>query len=1023
MATELAKAYVQIVPSAQGISGKIGEAIGGEATAAGGKAGNDIAGSLGKSLKGALVKLGIGKMIMDSIGDASEFETGMAKVSTLFKGDSNELAALGGQILGLSSEYGLAATTLTEAAYSAESAGVPMEDLGAILDNSAKLAQAGFTDVDTALSATAKTMNAYGVSGSEAMDKVSKVLMQTQNLGITTVGELGASLANVTPTAAAMGVSFEQVGAAMAQMTAAGVPTAQATTQLRSAMTELGKKGTSADKAFRAAAKGTKYAGMSFQQAMAKGATLGDVFGMMQEYANKSGKSMVDLWGSVEAGNAAMLIAADLDTFNGNLEEMSTDADVVGEAYGKMSDTFGTSMNRLKESTKNFVTALFTGGDISKSFDTMLSSLGDVGKKLIKWLSTGLKTLGENLPELMTKLVDFAGSLITSLGEVDWIEVASSLVTGIIGAAGSLGTGIAKLITDGIAALCGGGEGGEGGENNFADLGGAILSGVTSVFDAGGQWLATIFTAGKTAVEAIDFGTLGSTIFSSITSVLDASGQFLGDLFKMGLDSAKEQEWPTLGETIKTAVNLALNGGKFISAAFEAGATMIEAIDWANVGTNLENLIVTGISAGASIVDAIGTAATQLLSGVEWSDIGKSAGELVTAGLNGATDIVSSLSDGANSLVTGIQWEKIGKDASELLCKGLQGAANLLSTGFSSAVTFLEGVEWAELGSKISTGLGSALEGLGGFLGGLFGGAGKTLEGAGDFAGRGLSALGDVLFGNDIDQMKKAAEELKTAMGEMKTTLSTGKTEAVEIAKGIGSGIYTSITTEANKENMKTVGQEIIDGICSGMSDTTKLLKLAQTVTGRVNDIKTTFNGTKDSWTSIGKNIVDGIVNGVKANASKLKTEMETLAKDAMKAAKDVLGIASPSRVMQENVGRWIPAGIAAGIRQYGGLVNDAMGTVTDSLSSTTIKTTLTDQSTGAYAAGMGYGLNTLSDGIYSAQESAERSAAEQSELLRESNRLLRLILGKTGSGGVNASVSLGRTVNRSLEMLQMVGG
>ena len=1023
MATELAKAYVQIVPSAQGISGKIGEAIGGEATAAGGKAGNDIAGSLGKSLKGALVKLGIGKMIMDSIGDASEFETGMAKVSTLFKGDSNELAALGEQILGLSSEYGLAATTLTEAAYSAESAGVPMEDLGAILDNSAKLAQAGFTDVDTALSATAKTMNAYGVSGSEAMDKVSKVLMQTQNLGITTVGELGASLANVTPTAAAMGVSFEQVGAAMAQMTAAGVPTAQATTQLRSAMTELGKKGTSADKAFRAAAKGTKYAGMSFQQAMAKGANLGDVFGMMQEYANKSGKSMVDLWGSVEAGNAAMLIASDLDTFNSNLEEMGTDADVVGDAYGKMSDTFGTSMNRLKESAKNFVTALFTGGDISKSFDTMLSSLGDVGKKLIKWLSTGLKTLGENLPELMTKLVDFAGSLIASLGEVDWIGVASSLVTGIIGAAGSLGTGIAKLITDGIAALCGGGEGGEGGENNFADLGGAILSGVTSVFDAGGQWLATIFTAGKTAVEAIDFGTLGSTIFSSITSVLDASGQFLGDLFKMGLDSAKEQEWPTLGETIKTAVNLALNGGKFISAAFEAGATMIEAIDWANVGTNLENLIVTGISAGASIVDAIGTAATQLLSGVNWSDIGKSAGELVTAGLNGATDIVSALSAGATSLVTGIQWEKIGKDASELLCKGLQGAANLLSTGFSSAVTFLEGVNWAELGGKISTGLGSALEGVGGFLGGLFGGAGKTLEGAGDFAGRGLSALGDVLFGSDIDQMKKAAEELKTSMDAMNTSLTTGKATAVAAAAEIGKGIYDAINTAAGSEAMATVGSNVVTGIVTGI--TGQYMNLVTPGTSILKILKSGITGGDGSaWQTIGSNIVSGIIKGINSKAADLKSTMTTLAAEALAAAKTALGIESPSKVMRDRIGRWIPAGIAAGIKQYGGMVDDAMGSVTEGMSSTTIKTTLTDQSTGAYANGMGYGLSTLSDGIYSAQESAERSAAEQSELLRESNRLLRLILGKTGSGGsVNASVSLGRTVNRSLEMLQMVGG
>ena len=383
MATELAKAYVQIVPSAKGIQGAISDVMNGEARSAGEKSGKTFASGLGGVAKKAIVGLGIGKMIADSIGNASEFETGMAKVNTLFSGTGAEFENLQGKILGLSSTYGMSASMLAEAAYSAESAGVSTENLGAMLESAAKLSIAGFTDIDTALSATAKTMNAYG-DAAGSIEDIQKVLIQTQNLGITTVGELGQSLANVTPTAAAMGVGFDQVGASLAQLTAAGVPTAQATTQLRAAMTELGKSGTKADKAFRAAAKGTKYANMSFQDAMKNGADLGDVFGMMQKYANKSGQSMVDLWGSVEAGNAAMNIASDVDKFKKNLAGMSTEADVVGEAYGKMADTFGDNMNRLKESAKNFMTTLFEGGDISASFDQLLGSVGDIGKKLIK---------------------------------------------------------------------------------------------------------------------------------------------------------------------------------------------------------------------------------------------------------------------------------------------------------------------------------------------------------------------------------------------------------------------------------------------------------------------------------------------------------------------------------------------------------------------------------------------------------------------------------------------------------------
>ena len=249
MSTEVGKAYVQIIPSAEGISGSISNVLNGEAGKAGKSSGKSLASSLFGSFKGALAALGIATVVKDAIGNASEFESAMTKASTLYTGSKQGFQDLTKQILELSSATGMSAVTLAEAAYSAESASVPMEDLGTMLERSAKLATAGFTDVDTALSATAKTMNAYGITGSDAINKVQKVLLQTQNLGITTVGELGASLAQVTPTAAAAGVEFDQVGASLALMTAHGTPTAQATTQLRSAFAELSKSGTTASKA------------------------------------------------------------------------------------------------------------------------------------------------------------------------------------------------------------------------------------------------------------------------------------------------------------------------------------------------------------------------------------------------------------------------------------------------------------------------------------------------------------------------------------------------------------------------------------------------------------------------------------------------------------------------------------------------------------------------------------------------------------------------------------------------------
>ena len=68
--TELGKAYVQIVPSAQGISGSISNAIGGEADSAGQKAGSAI----GSKIKGAIVAAGIGTALKNTILEGAALE-------------------------------------------------------------------------------------------------------------------------------------------------------------------------------------------------------------------------------------------------------------------------------------------------------------------------------------------------------------------------------------------------------------------------------------------------------------------------------------------------------------------------------------------------------------------------------------------------------------------------------------------------------------------------------------------------------------------------------------------------------------------------------------------------------------------------------------------------------------------------------------------------------------------------------------------------------------------------------------
>ena len=81
MATELATAYVQIIPSAEGITGKITEALGGEASEAGKSAGAGIAGAI----KGAIAAAGIGEAIKSALNEGAALQQSIGGVETLFK--------------------------------------------------------------------------------------------------------------------------------------------------------------------------------------------------------------------------------------------------------------------------------------------------------------------------------------------------------------------------------------------------------------------------------------------------------------------------------------------------------------------------------------------------------------------------------------------------------------------------------------------------------------------------------------------------------------------------------------------------------------------------------------------------------------------------------------------------------------------------------------------------------------------------------------------------------------------------
>ena len=442
----------------------------------------------------ALMPLSAGAAAMGgaSLVMASNFEDAMAKVSTIADTTEVPLDELEQAIMDLSNETGIAATDIADNVYNAISAGQKTGDAVNFVSKSTKLAKAGFTDSASALDILTTTLNAYGLEASE-VGMVSDMLIQTQNLGKTTVGELASAMGKVIPTAKQNNVELEQLSAAYAIMTSNGIATAETTTYLNSMLNELGKGGTNVDKILR------EQTGKSFAQLSEDGMSLSDVLSMLKDHAAQSGQSFSDLWGSAEAAKAgAVLLGDSADNFNGVMQQMIDSTGSTDTAFDKLSTTSSKvkiSVNELKN------TVMDLGSEGLEALQPVIESVTAAIYDLVQWFS-GLS--GGQKRAILTIL-----ALVAAIGP--------ALI-----AIGKIATGVGSLMT------------------LFSTLGGTVLPALSAAFSFLAANPIVLVVAAIVAVIAIikhlwdtseEFRTAVTEIWSGIQEVFQGFDTWLSGIF------------------------------------------------------------------------------------------------------------------------------------------------------------------------------------------------------------------------------------------------------------------------------------------------------------------------------------------------------------------------------------------------------------------------------------------------------------------------------------------------------------
>lgn len=404
-----------------------------------------------KSVGGSLTKnltVPLAAVAGSSLKMSMDFDKSFAKVSTLLDKGTVDFDKYKKDIIKGSNETGIAVGDYSEAVYQSISAGVDQGKAVQFTTEMMGLAKAGFTSGASAVDVVTTALNGYKMKTEEAT-KVSDMLITTQNLGKTTVDELSSSMGKVIPTASAANFGISELSTSYAVLTKNGIATAEAGTYLRSMLGELTKSGSLTDKALR------ELAGKGFADLKAEGVPTTEILKMLDDYAKKNGKSLKDMFGSLEAGSAAMTLASqDGKEYNEILAEMEQSSGATSEALEKVEDTAGAKLSKSFNNLKNSL--IEVGGALSPFIDGLTTVVGKVADFIGKF-----EKLHPNTQKFIIALGVVAmamGPVLSGLGSL--ILTISSAVT-IFGAikAAALAAGVSVgafcapvLITIGVIA-------------------------------------------------------------------------------------------------------------------------------------------------------------------------------------------------------------------------------------------------------------------------------------------------------------------------------------------------------------------------------------------------------------------------------------------------------------------------------------------------------------------------------------------------------------------------------------------
>lgn len=936
------------------------------------KIGNNLS-SAGKSLTSAgstLTKsmtvpiVGVGTAVAKL---SSDFESAMSKVSAISGATGSDLDALNQKAQEMGAKTKFSATESAEAFTYMAMAGWKTEDMLQGIDGIMALAAADGLDLATTSDIVTDALTAFGLSASDS-GHFADVLAKAASNANTNVTLLGESFKYAAPVAGALGYSAEDTAIALGLMANAGIKGSQGGTALRSSLSRLIKPTEGA------AALMEKY-GLSMTNADGSMKSLGQVMDMLRNNmgdlaeAEQAQAAATLFEQDAMSGMLSIINASDKDYEK--LTSAIYDADgAAQEMADTMLDNFGGQLTLLKSALEGLAIQF---GEILlpyiKQFVTWLQNLTqklqnltpEQKEQIVKWAAVAA-SIGPVLL-VVGKLVTGIGGLITTLGKIP-------------GAVSSISGGMTKLVTgfknigEGITLAKAGFPGMAAQASKLGAAIGGITAPVAAVIAIIAALVAAFATLWKTNEEfrnkmtgiwneiketvggfcdgiverinslGFDFQNITEVLWSIwkgfcdlLAPVFTGVFQYIADTIGVVLDvilgifdvfiSIFKGDWEGAWEAVKGIFLSVWNYIKdwFTNILNTIGGVLDAVCGW--FGTTWENTwnsikqffidIWNGIvNFFSNVISSIKMAVSNFITTIVnfFAQLPTNIANFITNAYNSVVTWVSNMiakarEMGQNFLNAVVEFftnlpYKVGYFISNTLTNVVLWASNMVTKAREMGTNFLNNVVafFTQLPGKVLQFITSALNNVQTWATNM---ANKARE-------MGTNFINNVV--SFFTQLPgKIQQFLSSALTNVQNWATNIANKAREAATNFLNNVVNTITQLPGK--IKLYLDSAITNLTTWVTQMGQ--KGKEAVNSLINNVTSAASGIASKVASIGSDIVSGVWNGIKNAAGWFTSQVKSFFSGIVDGVKDALGIGSPSKVFRDEVGRWLPPGVAQG--------------------------------------------------------------------------------------------------------------